>query len=162
MDGINGILTEEGILLNGTRFEEVSTFKNEDVTCLLFPLDDHVQVNMAKLAYWRIASHDSFGGAWLSDYVENNLGGFAWDQPAQDSSKPDCPLIGQDGNIFNLMGIASRTLKEHGQSDQAQEMFDRITQCHSYDAALSIIGDYVNITSADTPAEDLDEGMVMG
>ena len=27
-------------------------------------------------------------------------------------------------------------------------MFHRITQCQSYDSALSIIGDYVNITSA--------------
>ena len=26
-------------------------------------------------------------------------------------------------------------------------MFNRITQCQSYDSALSIIGDYVNITS---------------
>ncbi len=24
--------------------------------------------------------------------------------------KPDCPLIGQDGNIFNLVGIAAKTL----------------------------------------------------
>ena len=162
MDGINGILTDEGILLNGTRFEDVSTFQNEDLTCLLFPLDDHVQVNMGKLAYWRVATHESFGGTWLSDYVENSLGGFAWDQPAQGSSKADCALIGTNGNIFNLMGIASRTLKEHGQSDQAQELIDRITQCHSYDDALSIIGDYVNITCADDPGEDLDEGMVMG
>ena len=25
-------------------------------------------------------------------------------------TKPDCPLIGEDGNIFNLVGIAARTL----------------------------------------------------
>lgn len=44
------------------------------------------------------------GGTWLSDYVNNRLGGFARDQPVQQSNgKPDCPLIGQDGNIFNLM-----------------------------------------------------------
>ena len=60
--------------------------------------------------------------------------------------KPDCPLIGEDGNIFNLMGIASRTLKENGLSDQAREMRQRITQCQSYDSALCIIADYVNIT----------------
>ena len=23
-------------------------------------------------------------------------------------TKPNCPLVGQDGNIFNLVGIASR------------------------------------------------------
>ena len=27
--------------------------------------------------------------------------------------KPKCALIGKDGNIFNLMGIASRTLKRN-------------------------------------------------
>jgi acyl-[acyl carrier protein]--UDP-N-acetylglucosamine O-acyltransferase len=37
-------------------------------------------------------------------------------------SKPDCPLIGQDGNIFNLVGIASRTLKRNGLSEEATEM----------------------------------------
>jgi len=29
-------------------------------------------------------------------------------------TKPTCELIGQDGNIFNLIGIASRTLKRAG------------------------------------------------
>jgi len=33
--------------------------------------------------------------------------------------KPPCPLIGQDGNIFNLVGIAARTLREAGLRDQA-------------------------------------------
>ena len=32
--------------------------------------------------------------------------------------------------------------------EQAEEMRNRIFQCQSYDSALSIIGDYVNITSA--------------
>ena len=36
--------------------------------------------------------------------------------------KADCPLIGQDGNIFNLMGIVSRTLRKNGMQDQAAEM----------------------------------------
>lgn len=162
VNGINGILTEEGILKDGFRFEEAYTFKNEGLTCLMFPLADVEKVNISKLAYWRLATHESFGGTWLSDYVENRLGGFARDQPVQQhSGKPDCPLIGQDGNIFNLMGIASRTLNEHGLGDQAQEMRTRITQCQSYDSALMIIGDYVNITSVDDPGEDLDEGMVM-
>lgn len=119
VDGINGLLTEEGILLNGSKFQEVATFQNEGVTCLLFPLGDQIEVNIGKLAVWRLATHENFGGTWLSDYVDNRLGGFARDQPAQASGKPDCPLIGQDGNIFNLMGIASRTLKEHGLADQA-------------------------------------------
>ncbi len=63
--------------------------------------------------------------------------------------KPKCPLIGQNGNIFNLMGIASKTLKRNGMSNDAKEMCDRITSSASYDEALSIIDEYVEITSAD-------------
>ena len=163
VDGINSILTEEGILKDGFSFEEAYTFKNEGLTCLVFPLEDGAKIDMGKLAMWRIGTHHTFGGTWLSDYVENRLGGFARDQPAQQSNgKPDCPLIGQDGNIFNLMGIASNTLKELGLHDQAQEMCSRVTQCQGYDAALAVIGDYVNITSVADQDEDFDEGMVMG
>ncbi len=65
------------------------------------------------------------------------------------SKKPKCPLIGQDGNIFNLMGIASRTLKRNGMSNESKEMCSRITSSGSYDEALSIIDEYVEITSVD-------------
>ena len=46
------------------------------------------------------------------------------------------------------MGIASEALRENGMQEQAKEMRSRIFQCQSYDSALSIIGDYVNITNA--------------
>ena len=68
--------------------------------------------------------------------------------------KPDCELIGQDGNIFNLMGIASRTLRRNGMAEEATEMCTRITKSGSYDAALCIIGEYVNITG---PSEDMSD-----
>jgi len=73
------------------------------------------------------------------------------------AEKPDCVLIGQDGNIFNLMGIASRTLKQNGMAEQAQEMYERITggSCHDYYQALGIIGEYVNITGPAEPEESM-------
>ncbi len=85
--------------------------------------------------------------------------------PAQENTvsaerkKPDCELIGQDGNIFNLMGIASRTLRRNGMAEEATEMCTRITKSGSYDAALCIIGEYVNITG---PNEDMSENDGMG
>lgn len=69
------------------------------------------------------------------------------------NEKPDCPLIGQDGNIFNLIGIASRTLRQHGQAEQAKEMTERIYASGSYSEALSIIGEYVTITSVNDAKE---------
>lgn len=65
------------------------------------------------------------------------------------STKPDCPLIGADGNIFNLVGIAMRTLKRHGLNDEAKEMTARVFNSGSYDEALAIIGEYVNFADAD-------------
>ncbi len=67
--------------------------------------------------------------------------------------KPDCPLIGQNGNIYNLMGIASDTLSQNGQAAQAREMCKRVVQSHSYEEALNVIGDYVNITSIEDMGE---------
>ena len=59
--------------------------------------------------------------------------------------KPKCKLIGEDGNIFNLMGIASRVLKEAGMVEEAKEMIDRIFNSKSYIEALAIISEYVEI-----------------
>ena len=68
--------------------------------------------------------------------------------------KPDCPLIGQDGNVFNLIGIAARTLRENGLADQAKEMRTRAMDSGSYDQALGVIMEYVNVTSV---YDDMDE-----
>lgn len=60
-------------------------------------------------------------------------------------TKPRCKLIGEDGNIFNLMGIASRTLKKAGMKDKADEMVKRIMESGSYNEALAVISEYVEI-----------------
>lgn len=54
-------------------------------------------------------------------------------------------LIGQDGNIFNLVAIASRALERNGQREAASEMQDKVYNSSSYDEALMIISDYVEI-----------------
>lgn len=61
--------------------------------------------------------------------------------------KPTCKLIGENGNIFNLMGIASRTLKENGLCDRVEEMSKKTMEgeATSYDEALRIIMEYVEI-----------------
>ncbi len=79
VDGINDMLTESGILRNGSRFDKAYTFKNGGLTCLLFPFGD-VQPDVGKLAIWRLETRENFGSTWLSDYVPNNLGGFIEEQ----------------------------------------------------------------------------------
>ena len=149
VDGINDMLTEAGILKEGSRFGDVSTFQYGELTCLLFPFED-VKLEIGKLAMWRLQTHEDFGGTWLSDFVPNRLGGFIG-EPSPEPEKPDCALIGQDGNVFNLVGIASRTLRRNGMAGQAKEMTDRAFASGSYHEALNIIGEYVNITSVDEP-----------
>ena len=160
LDGINSLLTDEGILKNGSRFENISVFQNGDLTNILFPFEDGVDIDMGKLAMWRLHSHEQFGGTWLSDYVPNRLGGFI-SEHEPNKTKPDCKLIGEDGNIYNLMGLAARTLRRNGLAEQATEMTERVTGCGSYDEALCIIGEYVNITGEDE-SEDIDGEITMG
>lgn len=156
VDGINDILTENGILLDDTKFDNVSVFQNEGVTCILYPFDN-VHLDVGKLSMWRLQSYTAFAGTWLSDYVDNKLGGFEPEQNKAEKVKPDCELIGQDGNIFNLMGIASHTLKQNGMADEAKEMCSRVTSSGSYCEALNIIGEYVNITDSSEQSDDIDE-----
>lgn len=59
--------------------------------------------------------------------------------------KPKCKLVGEDGNIFNLVGIASRSLRRAGLADKATEMSQKVMQCSSYSEALSIITEYVEV-----------------
>lgn len=74
-------------------------------------------------------------------------------------TKPDCPLIGTDGNIFHLVGIAAKTLRRHGLSEEASEMTEKVFGSGSYEEALGLIGEYVNITSVDESGEDMDMRM---
>lgn len=59
--------------------------------------------------------------------------------------KPKCKLIGEDGNIFNLLGIASKTLKVNDLKDEADEMAARVYDSKSYIEALAIISEYVEV-----------------
>ncbi|MEI3465220.1 MAG: hypothetical protein V8R07_04885 [Bacteroides fragilis] len=139
VDGINDRLTQEGILLNGTKFEHAATFQHDGLTNLLFSFEG-VQFNVGNLAMWRIQTHSQFGGTWLSDYVPNRLGGFIQEQKPV---KPKMELLGRDGNIFSIMGTASQLLQMAGMHDQNKEMIDRVTSCRDYDQALHIISEYV-------------------
>ena len=69
--------------------------------------------------------------------------------------KPKCKLVGEDGNIYNLMGIASRALKKNGLEEEAKEMFNKITtEAKSYDEALCIIMDYVDVTGEEISEDE--------
>lgn len=61
----------------------------------------------------------------------------------KEKNKPVAPIIGADGNVFNLIGICSRALKEAGYNDKAIEMSARVKSSGSYREALSIMCEYI-------------------
>ena len=151
LDGINEMLTEDGILLDGSKFENALTFEHDSCTNLLFPFEG-VKLDVGKLAIWRLKTHAQFGGTWLSDYVPNRLGGFR-SQELPKKERPQMQLEGMDGNVFAVLGAASKLLKRAGQDKEAKEMADRVYASSSYHEALSIISEYVETEL--TPTADL-------
>lgn len=69
--------------------------------------------------------------------------------------RPECQLIGTDGNAFALIGTVSRCLKRAGFPEKAHEFLHRAMQ-GDYDHVLQTIMDYVEITSAEDPWDDAD------
>ena len=77
--------------------------------------------------------------------------------------KPKCPLIGANGNIFNLMAVATNTLKQYDMREQADEMKSRVMSSSSYGMALGILCEYVEPVSVGESLNDNeDECMNMG
>ena len=54
-------------------------------------------------------------------------------------------LTGENGNIFNLLGITRRAMRDAGLPDSAfKELADEVKKQESYDMALATIMKYVD------------------
>lgn len=62
------------------------------------------------------------------------------------TEKPKAKVIGEDGNVFNLLGICSKALKKAGQSEQAKEMSKRVMASGSYLEALQAMEEYCELS----------------
>ena len=61
------------------------------------------------------------------------------------ADKPSVKLVGEDGNVFHLLGLCQRALRGVGQPDQAKELQERVFQCADYDAALRLMMEYCDV-----------------
>lgn len=59
--------------------------------------------------------------------------------------KPKVKLTGQDGNVFNLIGICSKALKKEGLYNEAKQMTTECFNAGSYDEALQIMMKYCDV-----------------
>jgi hypothetical protein len=62
------------------------------------------------------------------------------------NEKPKCVLIGQDGNVFNVVGRVSAALRKAGRRDLATEFTSRALSSSSYDAVLALCSEYVEVS----------------
>lgn len=60
--------------------------------------------------------------------------------------KPECKLTGTDGNVFAIMGKVSKTLKQAGMEDEANEFSSKAMNCVSYDKVLQLAMNYVDVS----------------
>jgi len=60
-------------------------------------------------------------------------------------SKPTCKLIGEDGNVFAVIGKVARCLKTAGQKEQAKEFTNKAFAAHSYGEVLALCAEYVEV-----------------
>ena len=95
---------------------------------------------------------------WQEDGFKMTLSFEKIPKPEKNFLRPKMQLIGQDGNIFAIMGRASLLLKNAGQSDKAKEMCDRVTASQRYSEALSIVSEYVETELSPSPTPKRDRG----
>jgi hypothetical protein len=58
--------------------------------------------------------------------------------------KPRVSLVGQEGNVFNLLSVCVTALKQAGQEAEAEELSKRAFTCGSFDNAVSLMMEYVD------------------
>jgi len=73
LDGINKAFTELGILRNGDVFKDIHVFEHNELTNIMFDMEN-VDLDIGRLASWRMQTHDVYVGSWSSDYLANTLG----------------------------------------------------------------------------------------
>jgi hypothetical protein len=54
-------------------------------------------------------------------------------------------LTGEDGNVFNIIGLVSKALKKDGKVDFANEFTNKAFNCGSYDEVLRLAMNYCQV-----------------
>lgn len=58
--------------------------------------------------------------------------------------RPHCKLVGEDGNVYNVIAIVERALKKAGMHDKAKEWGELVVQCEDYDDVLRLTFSFVD------------------
>lgn len=61
------------------------------------------------------------------------------------TKKPKARVLGEDGNVFNLISICSSALKKANQSEKIKGMCDKVFDAKSYEESLRILSEYCEL-----------------
>lgn len=81
----------------------------------------------------------------LANFFENDVEVAKENEEAERESKPECRLIGQDGNVFNVIGLVGRALTRAGLKDKAKEFSGKAFSAGSYDEVIALAQEYVEV-----------------
>ena len=126
--------------------DELQASCSEQEAAVLLQFDDPLEVVRDQWLEEEKVSHDQEMDhvLWnILDKADDLLAEYAPARPQAIPARPQMQLEGKDGNIFVIMGQASMLLNEAGQREQIDEMFQRVSSCGSYEAALNIVSEYV-------------------
>jgi hypothetical protein len=65
-----------------------------------------------------------------------------WEPPAE---KPECELLGHDGNVFNIMGRTIKVLQRAGYPKWKIDEYVKDAKSGDYDHAIFVTGQWVEI-----------------
>jgi len=91
----------------------------------------------------RCESYKSIGGNMKKgEPTENEV----MELCAEEEEKPELKLIGEDGNVFFILGKAVREGRRAGWSEEKIKKFQEEAMSGDYDHALQICMDYFDVT----------------
>lgn len=71
--------------------------------------------------------------------------------------KPKCNIHDAFGNMIEIIGLASKTLKGNNMIGESRKMIERATKSYDYDEALNIVNEYVELVNISKEKEKEEE-----
>ena len=74
----------------------------------------------------------------------------------RECQKLTCNIYKAYGNMLEIIGLSSKTLKQNNMYDESRKMIERATLSYSYDEAFDIIGEYVELIKEQENEEEFE------
>lgn len=68
------------------------------------------------------------------------------DTDKREKQKPICNIYEAHGDMLEMIGLASKTLKKNNMYDESRDMIEKATLSYSYEDAFNVIEEYVELS----------------